>query len=62
MKIENVRVGQVVKLKQKNFFAFGGVLGSGVVKHILDDNLVTVDFQNHGYLTGDVKFLKLVRG
>lgn len=62
MKIENVRVGRIVELKQKNCKAFGGVLGSGVVKHILSDELVTVDFQNHGYLTGDVKFLKLIGG
>lgn len=62
MKIENVRVGQIVELKLKNLHAFGGVLGSGVVKHILDDNLVTVDFHNHGYLTGHVKFLKLIGG
>lgn len=62
MKIEDIRVGQMVELKLKNLNAFGGVLGSGVVKHILTDELVTVDFHNHGYLTGHVKFLKLVGG
>lgn len=62
MKIENVRVGQIVELKLKNLYAFGGVLGSGIVKNILDDKLVIVDFQNHGHLTGHVKFLKLIGG